>query len=224
MIASEIVRHLLWSACGKSLGSTGAEVLVESFLEQFSVFVGYFVVWGIVYAETGLLLGFLLPGDTLLFAAGLLAGREGGGNVVVLAAGVFIAAVTGDQTGYLLGRRLGRPYVERRSARVQLGVARAEEFYARYGWFAVVAARFIPWVRTFTPFVAGVAKMPRGPFLAANIVGGLVWGVGLVALGYFAAQVSWLQHAAIGVAAVFVVGSFIGGAVVWWRERDRTAM
>ena len=196
---------------------------VESFLSQFSVVIGYLVVWGIVYAETGLLLGFLLPGDTLLFAAGLLTAREGGGNVVVMAVGVFVAAVAGDQTGYLLGRRLGRPYVERRSARVQQGVARAEVFYARYGWFALVAARFIPWVRTFTPFAAGVAHMPRAPFLAANIVGGLVWGVGLVALGYFAAQVPWLQHAALGVAAVFVVGSFIGGAVVWWRERDRSA-
>jgi membrane-associated protein len=192
---------------------------MESFLEQFSVVALYAVVWGIVYAETGLLLGFLLPGDTLLFAAGLLCARPEGGDVVIMATGVFIAAVAGDQTGYTLGARLGRPYVATKGTRVQLGVAKAEEFYARYGWFAVVAARWIPWVRTFTPFVAGVAKMPRMKFLAANVVGGFIWGPGLVALGYFAYQVDWLQDAALVVAVAAVGISLLGGFAVWLRER-----
>lgn len=195
---------------------------VETFLEQFSVLALYAVVWGIVYAETGLLLGFLLPGDTLLFAAGLLCARPEGGDVVVMAIGVFIAAVAGDQTGYSLGSRLGRPYVATKGPRVQDGVAKAEEFYARYGWFAVVAARWIPWVRTFTPFVAGVAKMPRGQFLLANVVGGFVWGPGLVALGYFAYQVDWLQDAALVVALAAVGISLLGGLAVWVRERRRS--
>lgn len=193
---------------------------MEPFLEQFSASLLYLVVWGIVYAETGLLLGFLLPGDSLLFAAGLLAARPGGANVVVLAAGVFVAAVAGDQTGYTLGQRFGRPYTDRRGPRIRAGVARAEDFYRTYGWVSLVAARFIPWVRTFTPFVAGVAHMHRGKFLGANVVGALCWGVGLVALGYFAYQVPWLRDAAFAVAAVFVLGSFVGGAVVWWRGRS----
>lgn len=196
---------------------------MESFLEQFSVVALYAVVWGIVYAETGLLLGFLLPGDTLLFAAGLLCARPDSADVVVMAVGVFIAAVAGDQTGYTLGSRLGRPYVANKGPRVQQGVAKAEEFYARYGWFAVVAARWIPWVRTFTPFVAGVAKMPRLKFLAANVAGGFVWGPGLVALGYFAYQVEWLQDAALVVALAAVGLSLLGGLTVWVRERRRPA-
>jgi len=192
---------------------------VDEFLQQFSVLALYLVVWGIVYAETGLLVGFLLPGDTLLFAAGLLCGRPEGANVAVMAVGVFIAAVAGDQTGYTLGSRLGRPYVEKKGPRVRQGVVRAEEFYARYGWFAIVAARWIPWVRTFTPFVAGVAKMPRGVFLSANVVGALVWGPGLVVLGYFAYQVDWLKDAALAVAVTTVAISLVGGFVMWTRDR-----
>lgn len=195
---------------------------MEVFLEQLSASLLYLVVWGIVFAETGLLLGFLLPGDSLLFAAGLLAARPGGANVMVLAAGVFIAAVAGDQTGYTLGARFGRPYTDARGPRIREGVERAQRFYRTYGWVSVVAARFIPWVRTFTPFAAGVAAMPRASFLGANVVGALCWGVGLVALGYFAYQVPWLRDAAFAVAAVVVVGSIIGGVVVWWRGRAGT--
>lgn len=196
---------------------------MDEFLQQFSVLALYLVVWGIVYAETGLLVGFLLPGDTLLFAAGLLCGGEEGANVVVMATGVFVAAVAGDQTGYTLGARLGRPYVEKKGPRVRQGVARAEEFYARYGWFAIVAARWIPWVRTFTPFVAGVARMSRRRFLSANVVGALVWGPGLVVLGYFAYQVDWLKDAALAVALAVVAISLIGGLTLWIRERSATA-
>jgi membrane-associated protein len=193
--------------------------VVEEWLSQFSVVLLYLVVWGIVFAETGLLVGFLLPGDTLLFAAGLIVAQTPGANVWVMAGGVLVAAVVGDQVGYTIGLRLGRPYVARRGPRVQLGVAKAEEFYARYGWFAVVAARWIPWVRTFVPFVAGVAKMPRSRFLAANIVGAVIWGPGLIVLGYWAAQIPWLQDAAIVVAVVVVAVSMLAGVWAWWRER-----
>lgn len=190
-------------------------------LTELSTITAYLVVWAIVYAETGLLLGFLLPGDSLLFAAGLVCGADGGPDVVVMATGVFVAAVAGDQTGYTLGKRFGRPYTDRRSERVRTSVAKAEQFYERFGPVAVVAARFIPWVRTFTPFVAGVARMPRGIFLAANVVGAAIWGVGLVVLGYFAYQVPWLRQVAIVVAVVVVVGSFAGGVVGWVIQRRR---
>lgn len=192
-------------------------------LDGLSVAALYAVVWAVVFAETGLLLGFLLPGDSLLFAAGMLCAAPDGGSAAVLAAGVFVAAVAGDQTGYQLGRRYGRPFADRRGTRVHAGVARAEQFYERFGAFAVVAARFIPWVRTFTPFAAGIAGMARAPFLLANVVGGLVWGVGLVALGYFAYQVPWLRTAAFAVAATVVVVSFVAGAVVWVAGRRRGA-
>jgi len=192
---------------------------MEDFLQQFSTVALYLVVWGIVFAETGLLLGFFLPGDTLLFAAGLITAMPGGANVVVMAIGVVVFAVVGDQVGYTLGLRLGRPYVDRRGPRIRSGLVKAEEFYARFGWLAVVAARWIPWVRTFTPFVAGVARMPRLTFLSANVVGALVWGLGLVTLGYFAYQVTWLRDIALVVATAVVLASMLGGIAVWVRER-----
>ena len=197
---------------------------MEDFLAQFSALAFCLVVWGIVFAETGLLLGFLLPGDSLLFAAGLLCARpESAVSPMVMAAGAAVAAVAGDQTGYSIGARLGRPYLSERSPRIRLGVARAEVFYERYGPFSVVAARFIPWVRTFTPFVAGVAAMHRGRFLVANVVGALCWGVGLVALGYFAYQLSVLRTVSFVVAGTVVVGSLMVGLVTIWRERHRGA-
>lgn len=194
---------------------------MEDWLPQLSAVALYFVVWSVVYAETGLLVGFLLPGDSLLFAVGLLCARPGGADVVVMAVGVFVAAVAGDQTGYTLGARFGRPYTDRRGPRVREGVAKAEQFYERFGAVSVVAARFIPWVRTFTPFAAGVAAMPRGRFLAANVVGAILWGVGLIALGYFAYQVPWLRNVALVVALGFVVGSFVVGVVGALVQRRR---
>lgn len=195
--------------------------LMEAWLPELSAFALYLVVWTIVFAETGLLVGFLLPGDSLLFAAGLLCAQPGGADVVVMAAGVFVAAVAGDQTGYTLGLRFGRPYTDRRGPRVRDGVAKAEEFYRRFGAISVVAARFIPWVRTFTPFAAGIATMPRGRFLAANLVGAGCWGIGLVALGYFAYQVPWLRDAALVVALTVVVGSVVVGLVGVVLQRRR---
>lgn len=182
----------------------------------------YALVFGIVFAESGLLVGFFLPGDTVLFAAGLLAGAPGSGvNVVVLAAGVTLAAVTGDAVGYAFGRRAGRPLLLRRTGRwFNLAtLERAEAFYRRYGALAVVAARWIPWVRTFTPILAGVGRMPYPRFLAANVVGALTWGAGLVVLGRLAAGLPGLRHASAGVAAAFVVLSVVVGFRQWRRGR-----
>ena len=140
----------------------------------------YLVVFGFVFVESGLLIGFLLPGDSLLFAAGLVSATEGSGvSLTVLVIGVLVAAVAGDSVGYAFGARLGRPWLERRAAGGRLDarhLRRAEAFYERFGWFAVVAARWIPWVRTFTPVLAGAARMPYRRFLPANIVGAVIWG------------------------------------------------
>ena len=121
----------------------------------------------------------------------------------------------GDQTGYSLGIRMGRPYLAGRSQRIRSGVAREEVFYQRYGPFSVVAARFIPWVRTF-PFAAGVAVMNRGRFVGQHRWG-LCWAAGLVALGYFAYQFPVLRTVSAVVAAVVIVGSLLVGLVTIWR-------
>jgi membrane-associated protein len=183
----------------------------------------YVVVLTVVFVESGLLVGFFLPGDTVLFAAGLLTARDGSGvSLAGLAIGVFLAATAGDSVGYAFGSRLGRPWL---ASRVQLGrldarhLARAEGFYARFGWVAVVAARWIPWVRTFTPILAGMARMPNARFVSANVVGALTWGVGLVVLGHLSAANDGLRTTSYVVAGCFVVGSFALAARGWWRRR-----
>lgn len=148
----------------------------------------YAIVFGFVFVESGLLVGFALPGDTILFGAGLLAAQPSSGvNVVVLALGAFVAAVSGDSLGYATGARLGRPWLQRkaaRSPRLARQLDRAERFYARFGWWAVVSARWIPWVRTFVPLLAGASAMRYRDFVSANLVGATCWAIGLTVLGY----------------------------------------
>lgn len=182
----------------------------------------YAVLWTLVFVESGLLVGFFLPGDTVLFTAGLLsADPDTGLSLPVLVVGTVVAAVTGDAVGYWSGRRLGRPWLMRRAGRAAKHVERAERFYARYGWWAVVVARFIPWVRTFTPIVAGVAQMPYPRFLSANVVGALCWGAGLITLGHVAYAVEWVRYLAYAVAAVAVLSSIV--VPLGARRRRRAA-
>jgi membrane-associated protein len=170
----------------------------------------YAVVFTMVFVESGLLVGFFLPGDTLLFAAGLVsADPRSGVSMPLLAGGVVVAAVTGDAVGYTIGARAGRPYIERRVAKGRLNarhLERAERFYARYGWWSVVVARWIPWVRTFVPVLAGASRMPYARFASANLLGALVWGAGLVMLGHRAASDEDVRNVAYVVGGVFAVG------------------
>lgn len=175
----------------------------------------YVVLFTLVFVESGLLVGFALPGDSVLFAVGLLAAAEDGPglSLTVLCVGAFVAAVSGDAVGYWSGRRWGRPFLERRSRRLSRHLPAAERFYERWGGLAVVIARFIPWVRTFTPILAGVARMPYPRFLAANVVGALSWAVGLIVLGYAAAGVPWLRTAAYVVAATAIAAGAVTASV-----------
>ena len=183
----------------------------------------YVVVFGFVFVESGLLVGFLLPGDSLLFAAGLVAATEGSGvSLTVLIVGVLVAAVAGDSVGYAFGARLGRPWLQRRVAGGRLDgrhLRRAEAFYERFGWFAVVAARWIPWVRTFTPILAGAARMPYRRFLPANIIGAVIWGPGLLVLGHLAATDPTLRRTSYVVAGSFVAASLVIAVVGVVRRR-----
>ena len=146
-------------------------------LASLSAIAVYAVVWGFLFAECGLLLGFLLPGDTILFGAGLLAAApQSDVNIYVLVIGAFIAAVAGNEVGYRTGRRFGRSWVEaRESGRALEQLRRTERFYDKYGWFSVVVARWIPWVRTFLPIVAGTAAMRRASFSSASFIVRFEW-------------------------------------------------
>ncbi len=150
---------------------------------------GYPLVWGIVFAESGLLIGCLLPGDSLLFVAGFLCSipDKTGLDIRVMAFGCFVAAVLGDNVGYYTGKRFGRKLFEKEDSKIfkKKYVIAAEEFFEKQGKTAIIIARFMPIVRTFAPIIAGTAAMRYPTFMAYNVVGGLVWGVGLTVLGYF---------------------------------------
>jgi membrane-associated protein len=144
----------------------------------------------IVFAETGLLIGFFLPGDSLLFTAGLLA-SQGDLNIAVILIGCFLAAVIGDQVGYTIGQRAGPALFRRPDSRIfkQKYVDRTKEFFDKHGPKTILLARFVPIVRTFAPVLAGVGEMRRRVFTIYNVVGGLVWGVGVTLAGYLLSEV-----------------------------------
>ena len=149
---------------------------------------GYPLVWSIVFAESGLLVGFLLPGDSLLFVAGFLCSvPKTGLDIRVMAFGCFVFAVLGDSVGYYTGKRFGRKLFDKADSKFfkKKHLLAAEEFFDRQGKVAIIMARFMPFVRTFAPIVAGIAAMRYKTFMQYNVVGGLVWAIGLTLLGYF---------------------------------------
>jgi membrane-associated protein len=140
----------------------------------------------IVFAETGLLIGFFLPGDSLLFTAGLLSARGTLPNIILVATVCFIAAVVGDQVGYQIGHRAGPALFDRPKSRLfnPDHVVKAQNYFEKHGPKTILLARFVPIVRTFAPVVAGIGQMKYRTFVAYNIIGGVVWGIGLTVAGW----------------------------------------
>jgi membrane-associated protein len=189
-------------------------------LSPVAPFLFYLVIGVIIFIETGLLIGFFLPGDSLLFSAGLVAAARDDLNIVILISVIFFAAFIGDQVGYVIGRKLGRPYLERRNTpRMMRMLARSEKFYARYGWWSVVIARYIPWVRTFVPPIAGTVKMNYYKFLSANALGALLWGVGITLAGFYSGSIEWVKDISYFLAAFFITGSIISAIINYRRDR-----
>jgi len=188
-------------------------------LAPIAPFIFYLVVAGIIFVETGLLFGFFLPGDSILFSAGLVAATRSDINIAVLIFLIFLAAFIGDQVGYVLGRKIGRPYLDKRkSPRVQKMIIRSEKFYEKYGWWSVVIARYFPWIRTFVPPIAGTVKMNYYKFLSANALGALLWGVGITSAGYFSGSIPWVKNISYFLAAFFITLSIISGIRNYRRE------
>lgn len=195
-----------------------------SFDAQFSTlapFLIYLVVGLIVFIETGLLFGFFLPGDSILFSAGLVAAAQGDVNIALLVIVIVAAAFFGDQVGFVIGRVVGRPYLDKReSPRIQRMILNAERFYEETGWWAVVAARFFPWIRTFVPPIAGASKMNYYKFLSANLFGAILWGAGITLAGYYAHSLPWVKTSSYAIAAFFIIASAIS-AIVNYSRRPR---
>ncbi|MBD2441385.1 DedA family protein [Nostoc sp. FACHB-110] len=148
--------------------------------------IGYFGIWAIIFAESGLLIGFFLPGDSLLFTAGFVASQHLL-NIWILIIGAFICAVLGDNIGYVTGHKFGRKLFQREDSLFfhKKHVVKTQKFYQKHGKKTIVLARFVPIVRTFAPIVAGLGAMHYRTFMFYNLIGGFTWTVGMTMLGFF---------------------------------------
>ncbi|MER3419976.1 MAG: hypothetical protein C4290_05385 [Chloroflexota bacterium] len=191
-------------------------------LEELIKTVGYAGLFAIVFAESGLLFGIFLPGDSLLFTAGFLA-SAGFFDPLILVFLFVAAAVLGDATGYTFGRRVGRHLYERPNSRwfKRRHLERAEAFYERHGGKAIVLARFVPIVRTLAPIVAGMACMRYRRFALYNVLGGALWGAGVTLAGYSLGNVIPEQAVEVflpAIVALIVIVSALPTLVHLWRE------
>jgi membrane-associated protein len=164
---------------------TNPDRLIHLLSTLLAGWIGYTALAGIVFAETGLLLGFFLPGDSLLFTVGVVSGA-GELNIIWINAALMAAALIGDSTGFFLGRNTGPRIFTRPDSRFfkQQYVTRTREFYERYGGKTIILARFVPVIRTFAPFMAGVSGMPYRRFLSFSIFGSIGWVFAMTILGY----------------------------------------
>lgn len=198
---------------------------VSEWLDRFGPYLFYTIVFGLVFAGTGLFIGAFIPfitGDSLIFAAGVLAASSDRIDIQILAIGIGIAAFMGDQVGFVLGRHYGRPYLDKREGpRIRLAIEKSENFYANLGWWAVVVARFIPWARVLVPAIAGIARMNYYKFLSANLVGTLAWGVALPLAGYYAVTIPAVRTVTYAIATFFIVGSIVAGVRSWLANRAK---
>ena len=186
-------------------------------LDELIRIVGYVGITAIVFAETGLLIGFFLPGDSLLVTAGLVAAREGALNIGTLVILLSLAAIAGDSTGYAIGYHLGPRIFAREDSRWfhKDHLIRTQRFYEKYGAKTIVLARFVPIIRTFAPTVAGVGRMRYRTFLTFNVLGGIGWVLSMTLTGFYLGRsvpdIDRYLHWIIGVVVILSV-------IPLWRE------
>ena len=194
--------------------------------------IGLWGVFAVVFAESGMLVGFFLPGDSLLFTAGFLASGPSSVDEALhlplgwLLVGTFIAAVAGDQVGYVIGRRAGPAIFNRPDSRFfkQENVDKAHGFFERYGAKTIVLARFVPVVRTFVPVVAGVSNMQYRTFVTFNLIGGFLWAIGVTLLGYFLGQVDFIEeNLELAILTIVAISVLPIARELWLSRRQRRA-
>jgi len=194
--------------------------------------VGYMGVWAIIFAESRLLVGFFLPGDSLLVTAGFLA-SQGFLNIWLLIIDAFVCAVVGDNVGYATGNRFGRRLFQKEDSWLfhKKHIVTAQKFYEKYGKKTIILARFMPIVRTFAPIVAGIGTMHYRTFLTYNLVGGFIWTFGVTLLGYFLGRLipdvdKYLLPIIVLIMVVSIAPSILhlyqeNKATIWQKRRRR---
>ncbi len=198
---------------------------LDETLAQLAVQYGpwlYALLFVVIFAETGLVVFPFLPGDSLLFIAGTVVAIAGL-NVHALVVVLAVAAVLGDSVNYAIGRYVGPKVFSRPDSRWirQEHLRRTQAFYERYGGVTIVIGRFVPIIRTFAPFLAGVAQMPYGRFLSYNVVGGILWIASLVYAGYLFGNIPWVKDNLALIVVAIVVVSLLPAAATFFRERRR---
>lgn len=177
---------------------------------------GYIGLFTIVFAESGLLIGFFLPGDSLLFTAGFLASQQFL-NIWLLLSLIFIAAVSGDTVGYFIGKKFGPKILKQKKY-----AEKTEEFFKKYGKKAIIFARFIPIVRTFTPTMAGVGKMNYQIFLIYNIIGGFLWSVSMTGMGFLLGKsISNAEKYILPIVILIIFLSILPGIIEYLKMRKK---
>lgn len=182
---------------------------------------GYIGLFFIVFAESGLFIGFFLPGDSLLFTAGVLA-SQGYLHIIPLALLMFTAAILGDNFGYAFGKKVGVKIFNREDSLFfhKDHLKKASDYYEKYGGKTLILARFIPVVRTFAPIVAGVGEMKYSHFFFFNLIGAVVWGLGMPLLGYFlGSTIPNIDHYLIPIILVIIFGSILPPAIHFLKEK-----
>ncbi len=171
------------------------ERLIPFLAHVLTSWAGYAMLFGIVFAETGLLVGFVFPGDSLLFTVGVVAGA-GNADIAALCLTMMIAAILGDQSGYFLGYRTGPKIFSRPDSRFfkQEYVRQTQTFYEKHGGKTLIYAKFVPIVRTFAPFMAGVGRMRYLRFLSFNVFGGIGWVLSMTLLGYYLGGIPFIRR------------------------------
>lgn len=186
---------------------------------------GYAGIWATVFAESGILFFFFMPGDSLLFTAGFLA-SQGFLNIWLLTGGCFIAAVTGNMCGYEIGRRVGLKLFAKGDTRLlkRKHLEMTQQFYERHGKMTLIMARFMPVIRTFTPFLAGVAGMPYPTFMIYTVIGAVLWVGGLCFLGLFLGNIippDHIDHYLLPIIVAIIILSFLPSLYHLYKERGR---
>lgn len=207
---------------------TNPEQLIELLSTLLSGWVGYSALSGVVFAETGLLLGFFLPGDSLLFTVGVVAGA-GRLDIVLINVLLVAAALVGDTTGFWLGHHSGPRIFTRKDSLFfkQEYVTRTKHFYDRYGGKTIIFARFVPVIRTFAPFMAGVSQMRYRRFLSFSVFGSAGWVLLMTLLGYWLGSVAFIRrHFDVAVLAIIFISLLPTFHEAWkhWRQRSPSAV
>lgn len=188
-------------------------------VQQYGAWI-YAILFAIIFSETGFVVTPFLPGDSLLFVAGGLA-AVGGMDITLLLASLVAAAALGNMLNYQIGRYLGPRVFQWPNSRIfnKAALMKTQVFYERHGGKTLVISRFLPLLRTFAPFVAGIGAMAYGRFLFFNLLGALGWVASLTLAGYFFANLPWVQKNLSLVIVGIIVLSLVPVAVGWWKER-----